>query len=393
MRVGIVTGEYPPMVGGVGAYSRILATEMARQGHAISVFNSTGIQNIIDTTKPFPPHSDVAESSPTGSKTWGIGRLWAARQWARNERLDIVNLQFQTAAFGMSPWIHFLPEFIGRAPVVTTFHDLRHPYLFPKAGRWRDWIVMRLARTSAGVIATNHEDQMRLRTVSKVTLIPIGSNILTAMPADYDVRYWRERASAQDDTFLLGYFGLFNRSKGLHHLIDSVAQLRATDVPVKLVLIGGGAGTSDPTNTGFIAELNRQIDEHKLGPVVHQTGYEDDETVGAYLSGCDALALPFTDGASYRRGSLMAAIRYGCAIITTTPRVSIPTFRDSENMLLVKAGDSPALEAGIRRLYERPDLRERLKRGAAELAHEFEWEEIAQATTDFFKWVIEENQA
>ena len=128
MRIGLVTGEYPPMVGGVGAYSQILANELVQQGHYVSVFSSRAAQSI-----------DPNISLYNTVEKWGLTSLRALQVWANVEQLDIVNLQFQTAAFGMSPWIHFLPDYIRHIPVVTTFHDLRHPYLFPKAGKLRDW--------------------------------------------------------------------------------------------------------------------------------------------------------------------------------------------------------------------------------------------------------------
>jgi glycosyltransferase involved in cell wall biosynthesis len=377
MRIGIVTGEYPPLIGGVGAYSHILAKELVLQGHKVLVFSGAGAESQDDDIK-------VAYVIK-----WGIGSLFSIRKWATEERLDIINLQFQTAAYSMSPWIHFLPDVMGKIPVVTTFHDLRYPYLFPKTGRLRNWIVMRLARASGGVIVTNYEDQIKLQHLKNTTIIPIGSNILTSLRSDFDAQQWREKAGAKSGDFLLGYFGLFNRSKGLDHLLRSVAGLRDANIPVRLVMIGGGVGTSDPTNAAYMDDMNGQIEALGLKNIVQQTGYVDDEAVGAYLSACDAVVLPFTDGASFRRGSLMAAIHYGCAIITTMPQVPIAAFRDRDNLLMVKADDTPALQAGIRQLYEAPDLREKLKREAKALAKEFEWSGIAGATANFFQQTIE----
>ena len=134
MRIGIVTGEYPPMQGGVGAYSHILAQTFAVQGHDVFVFSS-------DKTG----ENDPAIQLTNPVKRWRWGSLRAVKQWAQTQRLDVINLQYQTAAFGMSPWIHFLPDYLREIPFVTTFHDLLFPYLFPKAGPLRDWIVMRLA--------------------------------------------------------------------------------------------------------------------------------------------------------------------------------------------------------------------------------------------------------
>ena len=312
MRIGIVTGEFPPMRGGVGAYTSLLARHLAER-HDVHLFSRAGTHS----------HDGLPVENTVTS--WNFGSIRAIARWARANRLQVINLQFQTAAFDMSPWVHFLPDLVRRVPVVTTFHDLRFPYLFPKAGPLRDWIVMHLARTSAGVIVTNYEDEMRVHHLPRTILIPIASNILAPLPANYDANDWRQRTGANPSDLLVGYFGLFNRSKGIDTLLESIAHLRAGGVPARLVFIGGGAGSSDPTNATYATEIAEHIDRLKLADAVHQTGYLDDEAaVGCFLKACDIVALPFRDGASYRRGSLMAAIRYGCPVVTTTPHVEIP---------------------------------------------------------------------
>ena len=127
-----------------------------------------------------------------------------------------------------------------------------------------------------------------------------------------------------------------------------------------------------------------------LAPYIHRTGFIDELCVGAFLTASDVTALPFLDGASYRRGSLMAAIRYGCAIVTTTPQTTIPAFLDGDNMLFVPPGNSAALAQTLRRLAEYPDIRIRLQKHAALLAGEFSWEHIARSTIHYLQWVIEE---
>ena len=378
MRIGVVTGEYPPMQGGIGAYSSILAKELTQQGNNVYVLSGTGAGTDNEAIV-----TDTVQS-------WGASSLRAIRNWSVEQRLDIINLQFQTAAFGMSPWIHFLPEVVGKIPLVTTFHDLRYPYLFPKAGRLRDWIVRRLAGRSNGVIVTNQEDQQRLAQLSNVTLIPIGSNILKVLPPDFDAHEWRQQAGAKDDDFVLTYFGLYNRSKGLDILLQATANLRQSNIPLRLIMIGG-AGTSDPTNTVYAEEIKRTIEQLGLQDHVFQTGFVDEGAVGAYLSASDAIVLPFLDGASYRRGSLMAAIHYQKPIVTTTPQVTVPAFKDGKNMVMVKPGDVGALADAIRRLCESPENRTRLQAGAAKLAELFDWPQIAQDTIEYFRWVIEES--
>ncbi len=375
MRIGMITGEYPPLQGGVGAYTRILAAELAAQGHDLFVLSRAG-------TTSDNPRVNLSASIDG----WGVGSLLAARRWASDCLLDVVNIQYQTAAYRMSPFIHFLPDVLRPIPVVTTFHDLRYPYLFPKAGTLRDWIVMRLARASAGVIATNHEDAAQLSDLC-MALIPIGSNIRAndTDPAD------RQRIGASAADFLIANFGLINRSKGIDTLIESLAWLRADGIPARLVLIGGVAGSSDPTNAAFIEEIDRLIERYDLTHFVHKTGYLDDAGVSGWLRAADAVALPFNDGASFRRGSLMAAIQHGCAIATTQPRVEIPAFADGENLLLIPPSDPAALADALRRLYESPETRAHLQRGAADLAHQFDWTEIARATVAFYEHALGEH--
>jgi glycosyltransferase involved in cell wall biosynthesis len=166
-----------------------------------------------------------------------------------------------------------------------------------------------------------------------------------------------------------------------------MASMRKSDVPVRLIIIGGEAGSSDPTNAAYQREIQSLIDQLDLAQYVYTTGFVDESSVGEFLAACDVVVLPFRDGASYRRGSLMAAIHYGCAIVTTQPSVEIPTFIDGENMLFVPPDNSEELSQTIRQLYQSPELRQRLSEGAHQLAGNFEWSKIARDTVTFFERV------
>ncbi len=373
------------MQGGVGAYTRILARHYADLGHQVFIYADH---------RATEDHRNIHLTATV--RHWGRGTIGKIRRWAQDNALDVINLQFETAAYGMSAWVHFLPGIVRDVPVVTTFHDLLPPYLFPKAGKARDWIVMHLARQSAGVIVTNHEDYLRLKDLQPTVLIPIGSNIPNALPADYDRAEWRSKANATDADFLVAYFGFMNRTKGIDILLEDTAQLIGAGYPVKLVMIGGRTGTSDPANHTYAQEIEQLISELGIAEYITWTGYVDDEAVSAFLTCCDCVSLPFTDGASYRRGSLMAAIQHGCAIITTKPQVKIPAFVDGENMLLARyelISDStpPFLHVspGILQLYRDEALRKRLKSGARRLSAKFRWDNIAADNIRFFRQVID----
>lgn len=377
MRIGIITGEYPPMQGGVGAYTYILAHELTRQGHDIHLFSTQAA------------HSSDIPLENTISR-WNRGGLQKIRRWAQAQKPDIINLQFQTAAYQMSPWVHFLPQYARPIPLITTFHDLRYPYLFPKAGPLRNWIVMHLARTSAGVITTNHEDAAVLNHLSHARLIPIGSNITANLTEDYQCEPWRQRIGATTGDFVLAYFGMINRSKGVETLLESAAHLREQHgVPVRLLMIGARTGSSDPTNQAYAAKIDHIITRLNLDNHIHWTGFVDGDQVAAYLRCADGVVLPFRDGASFRRGSLMAAIQAGCPIITTVPRVHVPEFIHGKNMLLVPPDDSHALAHMLMRFHDDiSGLSQQLTQGARTLALHFDWRQIATDYTNFFEALL-----
>lgn len=370
MKIGLISGEFPPMPGGVGDFTRILAENMRQQGHSVFVLSRAG------SADERLPVSTVAG--------WGAGCLLQIRRWARRCGVDLVNLQFQTAAFDMSPFIHFTPEIIG-APVFTTFHDLRYPYLFPKAGPLRDWIVMRLARASRGVIATNREDEQRLKPASQCQMIPIGSSIKRRANAAPECVDLRQRLGA-DDCLLLGHFGFVRPIKGVDYLIDALASLRNCGRKVRLVFIGARSNTVDGgADSRYLLELEERIRRHGLVDAVHWTGFLPDDAVSAWLNAVDIVVLPYVDGASFRRSSLIAALHQGCAIITTEPALEEPAFEHGNNLWLTPPRSPDSIENAVLHLLSEPGRLDALRAGAERLSRTFDWRQITRDTVAFYQ--------
>lgn len=376
-RIGLITGEYPPMRGGVGQHCATLASALADAGHSVCVFSDVRARSL-DNRVPVE----------AAAGRWGPSIASRIRRWADAQRLDILNLHFQTAAYGMSPWVHFLPDRLQR-PFVTTFHDLRVPYLFPKAGPARSWIVHRLARASSGVICTNHEDFAQLAWHPRRALIPIGSSI-PASPRDTGVvEAIRRKMGVEGDAYVIAYFGFINHSKGVDVLLDAVHDAVETDgISVRLWFVGDPLGASDPTNKAEVRRVEHQLESLGLAGVTQWTGPLQQSEIAAHLQAADVVALPFRDGASYRRSSLMAAINAGVPIVTTRPAVAIESFVDGENMLYAERGDARTLARQLTRLAGDRAMRDQLREGSRRLATAFAWPGIAQAHIDFFDGVL-----
>jgi polysaccharide biosynthesis protein PslF len=430
MRIALLSAEYPPQPGGVGDYTRRLGEALVARGHHTFVFTIVDFRfQILDLKDP-----DIINlKSDWGWRCWRdvIAALGATQP-------DVLHIQYQTGAYAMHPAINLLPWRLrglpDRPPVVVTAHDLLLPYLFPKAGPLRRWVTRRLLADADAAVVTNEADLVEARrleirdwrwsaaaqslisNLQSPTLIPIGSNIPVAPPPGYERAAWRAQLGIVADETLVAYFGLISRSKGLHVLLDALARLPSS---FRLVVVGGEA--TQPQDRTYAAEVRRQIEQRGLRERVIVTGHCAADEVSAHLLAADLAALPFADGASFRRGSLLAALAHGLPVVTTTddrpfasaapelvegqgrrpatddrtrtknhsvgtrPRTDATgdmqytgQLVDGDNVLLTSPEDPAALAAAIERLAGDAALRTRLGAGGRGLAAQFSWERIAE---------------
>lgn len=372
-RVLLVTGEYPPMVGGIADYTQRLAHYLADAGVEVGVL--TSIQAEAVRADNLRVYAEV--------ERWNLPRLQTILSCARD--YDVVHLQYQAAAFDLGAAAPLLADWLrlrSGPPLVTTFHDLRIPYLFPKAGPLRTLAVRRLARRSHAVVTTNEEDKVQLSAwgVSQLTQILLGNNIPTDLPDDFDRDAWRARWGVRPDDHLLVHFGLINRSKGVPTLLRAQDKLLTTGLRAKVMFVGEQIGDSDPTNAEHLAEIQTLMAELNLGKEwTLWTGRLPAEDVAAAFAAGDVVVLPYTDGASLRRTTLITALAHGCPVVTTKPAVDIPMLRANHNVAFARPNVSGDVARRINLILRRDDMQKRLARNAAKLADNFDWSEIAAA--------------
>ncbi|MDI7274769.1 MAG: glycosyltransferase family 4 protein [Anaerolineae bacterium] len=382
MKVCLVTAEYPPQQGGVGDYTRELAAALRQRG----------VDAVVLTGGPVGSDGGCA-AVPVERRisSWGW-RLWGALERALGALApDVVHVQYQAAAYGLHPAVNLWPRLSRwRGVTVVTFHDLRVPYLFPKAGHLRFRAVVELARSAARAVVTNAEDQATLapHLAQPPALIPIGSNIHPEAPPGYDRAAWRMQAGAHETTTVLAYFGFLNESKGGEELVRALALLRQQGLDVRLWMVGGQVGHSDPTNRAYLSRLRELIAQLGLEPFVRWTGFTVAQEVSANLLAADLCVLPYRDGASFRRGSLMAALAHGLPVVSTWPRVPLSGLVDGENVALVPPGDVGALASRIAALLADAAARRRLGEGARALSAHFGWDSIAARTCEVYHEVL-----
>ncbi|MGI8422739.1 MAG: glycosyltransferase family 4 protein [Chloroflexota bacterium] len=384
-----MTGEFPPAVGGVGDHTARLAIELTDAGHHVHVLTS------------------VSPAAPVGSeqasrliRKWDHRIWWQVPRFACDREWDVLHIQYQPAMYGLHGAINVLPWAVRseRPAVVTTFHDLRVPYLFPKAGPLRSALVAALAKGSDGVIAASDDDLPRLRrwrsnsSAATTRHVPLGDQLDAALPDGFSAVEWRARLGLAPKTPLIGYFGLVNSSKGLLELVQSVALI----ADAHLLIIGEQLGASDPSNRAYHAAVQERLERMGISDRVHWTGYVPASVLGGWLDTVDVVALPYGDGASLRRTSLITAWRRGRAVVTTEPAPHALWGDDAAGRVaarFVAAGDVVALAGVIRDLLAHPHERVLLGQAGARFAERFSWPSVVSQTVSVYEAAISARRA
>jgi glycosyltransferase involved in cell wall biosynthesis len=337
-----VSGEYPPDIGGVGDYTALLRSAL-------------GVSSSVLTRREV--------------KRWDArALLWLVRHAPRE---GIVHIQYQPAAFDLLADVCLMPLWLRlvrpRVRVMTTFHDARVPYAFPGAGRLRFAFVRLMARWSHVVIAADERDLAAVG--GHGVQVPIGSNVACAPVPDYDRAAFREALGVPEGAPVVVYFGLLNASKGLDLLLDAFARVQEVRPSARLLVLGGSVGASDVTDRQTAARLRTRFDAaHAVRP-----GWLEAEALSAHLLAADVALLPYVDGASPRRGSLLACAAHGLPIVSTEPASAAVA-----DAVQATSAEPETLARAVLHVLDNQALRVRLQASAAALTKRTSWSRIAE---------------
>jgi len=362
MRILIACPSYPPqpVTCGIGDYTRCLAEELARQGEQVTVVTSAAWRG---------PAEDGVRVLPI---------LDAPAPWWRVVAADVVNLQYAPDLYRDR---RRALRVTLATPTVVTCHTLVDATLRSRA------IAVWLLASARHVVAANEDVTTMVRRRlpwlrTRLTEVPIGSNIPIA-PAG-DAVAIRASVGAAPGAPLLAHFGLVYPGKGVETLLDALAILRVSHPDARLVIIGD---TRD-TDRAYRSDLEARAVERGVARAVTWTGRRTAAEVSRLIAVADLVVAPFDAGASLRRGSLVAALAHGKAIVTTCPAAPSASLRDGDNVALVRPRDPSALAARLGALLDSRAQRARLAGGARKLAAHLTWSAIAEETRALYRRVL-----
>ena len=361
----IITCEYPPRVGGVSDHTFLLAGALARAGDVVDIWAPPGAKG---------PPATPGVSVHVLPSLFRPRALLVLRRMLRALASDTrVLVQYVPTGYGWRmmnlPFALLLFSQRWRGLDIY-FHEVG--FLISEQTRWRrkfagavhvamNWLAVRAA---ARVFVAIPEWESRLRRLASasrlahtsVTWLPVPSNVPDLVDAARTTEI-RSRMLASGARVVVGHFGTFGR---YHASILVPALTRILDGAAdRVALLVGRNGAS----------MRRAIvrDRPDLETRIVATGGLEPAEVSAHLSACDVLVQPYEDGASARRGSLMAGLALGLPVVTNRGSVTGDVWTRRPAVYLTDSADPEALANGVSDLLANPGLRAELAASAKAL--------------------------
>lgn len=372
INVCFVSGAYPLVNDGIADYTAKLIDNLDRGNLEISLITSDeeAIRRHIKEKNPCRVYPVI--------KKWNIFAVIAVLKLIRKEKFDIVHLQYPSSRYKKTFFLCFLPFFVRvffrNTKMVVTLHEffISHPI-----NKLRQFL---LCLGSHKVIVTDRNDLEQLGRIliqgrKKMTVIPIGSNIDVCEYNPEEKRVFLKKLGLAEQAKIIVFFGFIHQNKGIECLLKAMRKVIDNGVAAQLLFIS----QLNSENNAYHNRIRKLIDSLGINSSIFITGYVAPQEISKFLSLSDICVLPFGDGVTLRRGTLMAALAHARPVISTKSYKYIPSeLIDKENIYLIPINDVEKLSEAIELLCVDDELRKKIAEGAGRAAKEFSWSKIAE---------------
>jgi glycosyltransferase involved in cell wall biosynthesis len=361
----ILTGEFPPVPGGVSDYTALLAAGLALAGSDVHVW-TTCVPGCSPETSTPAPGVTLHRFAPAWSQD-AFGLLSQQLEAFAGPRRILVQYTpgswgYRGVNFALGGWL------LGRRRSGDQVWGMVHEPFYP----WRLW-----DKPTRWLLAALHRQMMRqlLASCERVFLSIPGWEAYVApfapraapprfewLPIPSNIPVVANSVSSSRSpgcAIQLGSFGTYGPyiTAPLRKLITQL--LRTPDR--RFVLLGRGgvkfARDLHTANPGF-------------GDRLRATGDLPPAELSRALQSLDLLVQPYPDGASTRRTTLMAGLAHGLPIVTNTGHLSEPFWSDTTCVRTAPAGDVAGMAAACEALLASPAERQALGAAARRLYNE-----------------------
>ena len=361
----IITCEYPPQVGGVSDYTRLLAHHLEAAGDPVQVWAPT-----MDAPKEHGVHRVLGNFEASYLRQ--VEGLFDAFPQTRTLLLQWVPHGFGKRGMNLG-FVRWITSRVRRGDRL--YLMVHEPYLEPGQPTWKLRILslaqrrmMRTLLASASrvfISIPGWETYLRPCGAPNQTSewLPIPATIAADKDPD-QVAEVKERFPA---TLLLGHLGTYSAES--RRILQPALVTTMQEIPeVHALLLGSGSEK-------FGAGLKTQVPE--LGQRIHGVGLLSDCELAHHISACDLMVQPYIDGISSRRTSAMNVISRGVPLVSNLGHLSESLWAESEAVALAPSPDPvPIAAACIRLLCGESKRRQFANKAAALYQSRFDWPHI-----------------
>jgi glycosyltransferase involved in cell wall biosynthesis len=354
----VLTGEYPPQLGGVGDYTRHVARGLAATGDVVHIWAPP----CGDCREPDAPEPGiVVHRLPDrfGSRSLRV----LTRELDKHPDARLL-LQYVPHSFGWRaanlPFCWWLRS-RRRDSLWVMFHEVAFPF-----GRGETLSRNALAavnRVMASIVASAAERvfvsipgwnaQLRGLVRTEVEWLPVPSGIAVVNDPQASGRI---RARHAGDDLLIGHFGTYGGA--IRSVLDDALAKLLEISDARVLLLGRDSDRVAREIGGRFPHLRDRM---------HGTGVLDAGDVSRHVGACDLMLQPYPDGISSRRTSAMVSLEHARPMVTTRGWLTEPLWEQSGAVDLVDAGDPGALTQSAGRLLRDRSRREQLSSRARAL--------------------------
>ena len=362
MKVGLVTADYFPNVGGVAAHVVGLGEAIAQAGHEAHVITLP----LADERKRISQLGNVAVHRPLIPKakpfySWLL-HYWL-RQFLKTSHLDILHVH------GLRP-LEATKNL--DVPVIFTNHTSGFLKRISKGEREHRKICKRLEHIQH-ILAPSHELAETIQQIGytgPVDYIPNGVDTDRFYP---DSTSFRQQHDIKQDEIVILLARRLVEKNGVIVFAKAVTKLK--ELPIRIVFAGDGP------ERGKIENLLKTADMHDKAVFL---GNIPNSTMPEIYRMADISVLPsFMEATSITGLESMAC---GLPLVGTTVGGIPSLITENNNGYLVPPSDPAALADAIRKLVKDSKLRHDMGLAAREkVINEFSWQTIAQRTIDIYK--------
>ena len=266
-------------------------------------------------------------------------------------------------------------RYVVRKKIVITLHNLvPHVRLYPLLVSRIFTLSLKLA--DGVIVHNNYSKKMACRMYNtnenKIRVIPHGT-FSSYYPNDISKEAARDILKIPEDKFVMLSFGGIRRNKGLEELLDLLEGLLVSEKDLFIVV--GGACNDDSLKK----KLTEFSNEFKQSSLV-RTAFIPDEDVQTLMNASDVGILPYRDITT--SGALLLYMSFRKPVIVADLEPVKELLQDSG--IYYKHGDSEDLAKVILQTKKGFYNLEKLSREVFQMSQEYQWENIAEKTVEFY---------